>query len=662
MKNIEEIRMRIIHKIDSFLNLIFPDIKDNNHIVSVLESYYSYGSQKPKVIIEKGFVIIDIDIKSIASQEMDFKKAISFCEKGKFAEAKPLLENLIKQNPTISEYHRILGQILSDEGEGEEAINCLIDALRWDSENAYALIMMGNIFAKFKNDIGTAMKYYDQALIAKPDDNITINNIGANLLQQNKYEEAKKYFHKALSLDDKYPNTYYALALIANEEGDLNTAFDCFIQTAKYSKKNDFFYKKGVEGAYQIANKIFQENNGKNIFRKYRVILEEKGGVEIDIVKDESIPTAAKIEFAENHNKEKHLIKFKDAVPAYEHLIMHELVHLDFVLEAQEEENNLLFTSTQQHKNKFLKTIEPSLNKLKQRGISNEGINNYSSSLFDGINSQIFNAPLDLFIENYLYLEYPDLRPYQFVSLLNLVQDGLKAVTDKQVLELTPKEVVSKTKIYNLVGALQFRELYSIDFIDEYRATKIELDTANKFYQEYQEYKVDRKPAEEYELVQHWAEDLKLDDYFELIGENQFRKRSNIDDFIDSIEKDPFGINEKDPVKEQKMNAFLENQKEIGINMAVVMFMVGALEFFESKSKDEIKKIALEIAMQGTQGYDPNVKNYKLNSIANKSFSGFQILAYYYVSWAIAIPEMLSQLQLPFDKEYEIASTMYNKK
>ena len=39
-----------------------------------------------------------------------------------------------------------MGQILSDEGDQEEAINCLIDAPRWDSKNGYALLMMGNIF------------------------------------------------------------------------------------------------------------------------------------------------------------------------------------------------------------------------------------------------------------------------------------------------------------------------------------------------------------------------------------------------------------------------------------------------------------------------------------------------------------------------------------
>ena len=131
---------------------------------------------------------------------------------------------------------------------------------------------------------------------------------------------------------------------------------------------------------------------------------------------------------------------------------------------------------------------------------------------------------------------------------------------------------------------------------------------------------------------------------------------------MDSIEKDPFGIDEKDPVKEQKMKTFFENQKEIGLNMAVVMFMIGAIEFFKTKSKDEIKKIAFEIAMQGAHGYDPNVKNYKLSSIVNKSFSGYEILAYYYVSWAIAIPEALSELNLPFDEEYKLATENYKTK
>ena len=48
----------------------------------------------------------------------------------------------------------------------------------------------------------------------------------------------------------------------------------------------------------------------------------------------------------------------------------------------------------------------------------------------------------------------------------------------------------------------------------------------------------------------------------------------------------------------------------------------------------------------------------KWDMIPRHLFSGYQILAYYYVMWKVAIPEMVASLQLPFEKEYELAKTM----
>src|SRR5690606_10068220 len=135
--------------------------------------------------------------------------------------------------------------------------------------------------------------------------------------------------------------------------------------------------------------------------------------------------------------------------------IMHELVHLDFVLDARNEEINLLFTSTQQHKNLFIKSIDTTLKSLSKRGMPEKVIIEYCDDLFNGLNSQIYNAPIDLFIEDFLNKEYPELRPFQFVSLLNILQDSIKAVTDKNVVNLAPNEIISKSKIYNLVSAFQ---------------------------------------------------------------------------------------------------------------------------------------------------------------------------------------------------------------
>ena len=89
--------------------------------------------------------------------------------------------------------------------------------------------------------------------------------------------------------------------------------------------------------------------------------------------------------------------------------------------------------------------------------------------------------------------------------------------------------------------------------------------------------------------------------------------------------------------------------------MAVTMFMVDAIRFFRELSELDIKKIALEIAILGTKGINPDTKDYRIQSIEQKVFSGYHLLAYYYVSWSLAMPEMLEKLQLPFDKEYETA-------
>ncbi len=77
---------------------------------------------------------------------------------------------------------------------------------------------------------------------------------------------------------------------------------------------------------------------------------------------------------------------------------------------------------------------------------------------------------------------------------------------------------------------------------------------------------------------------------------------------------------------------------------------------FINQPPDEIKKIAFEIATIGMGGIDPNKEHgYEIPSIPASKFSGYKTLAYYYVRWALSMPEMLKSLQMPFDTEYELA-------
>ena len=653
--------MQIIHQINDFLYTIFPDLLGASElkIKDTIQKYYTYGPFVPKITLNNDLVIIDVDTETIQTQDADYNKTVALCEKGHFEEARIILEKLIQINPSNSEFHRILGQILSEQGNQDEAINALIDSLRWNSSNAWGLLMMGNIFAKHKKDLKTALIYYDQAILANKADHISLANIAYLLFQDDKPEEAKKYAREAIKIKENYPNTHFILSLIAEKENDLHSSFYSTVQAIKFSTQKDALYQNAVKQAFETANKIAGDFDGKKIFFTYRSQLEAESGTEIEILADDQIKTAAKVEIAERYNRDKHMIKYKSTYPAVEHLVMHELVHLDFINQARKRNENQVFISTQQNKNNFIESILPAIDNLKTKIADQTTIDFFIESVFSGLNLQTYNTPIDIFIEELLYKEYAELRPFQFLSLFGLLQEAIKAVTDERILDIAPQSVISKTKTFSLINAMQFKELFGIDTIQEFKPTLAELALAATFYQEFIKYREDRKPGEEYELVKHWAQDLGLDSFFELESEAKFETKNNIEDFLTKLQQDPFGLEEpEDPFQKREMEKFQKHQEEIGTNMAIVMFMVEALKHFKEKEASDIKQSAFELAMLGTQGIDPNKKDYIISSINNKRFSGNQVLAFYYVSWALAMPEQVQHLGLDFGKEFEMAKKL----
>ena len=153
--------------------------------------------------------------------------ALDLCNKNKFDEALPILEEITKTDPQNSEAWRILAQIhWNHMHEPDKAYDELIEALKLDSKNIWALVLMGNLLTKEKNDVEHAKQYYDKVLEYHPDNAIAINNIGATFMERKDYERALPYMEKALSIDDSYANSYYGLALCYYKLGKVNEAFE----------------------------------------------------------------------------------------------------------------------------------------------------------------------------------------------------------------------------------------------------------------------------------------------------------------------------------------------------------------------------------------------------------------------------------------------------
>lgn len=362
--------MTIYHKVNDFLYSLFPQTEgfgqDPAHLTEYLTDYYTYGPYRPKVTIADDVVTVQIDTQAIGSQQGEYNKVLNMCQQGQFQQALPRLRKLIAQNPTVSEYHRVLGQSLSQSGDQDAAIDALNDALRWDPRNGYALIMLGNIYARTKNDITTANKFYDQALAVNPQDFIAINNIGGNLMQLGRVQEAQRYFEIAPEINPDYPNVLYALAMTRQQQRDYTTAFDFACCALRNASAGDPIRKASLALVMQKAQQQASNTNTFALADEYQERIEEATGKEIRVDSDEFIPTAAKLEIAENYGRAYHQVKFKPSYPAVDHLVMHEMVHLDFVVQARKEGNNLLFTSSGAGKQAFIKSALPQLKNWKK--------------------------------------------------------------------------------------------------------------------------------------------------------------------------------------------------------------------------------------------------------------------------------------------------------
>jgi tetratricopeptide (TPR) repeat protein len=224
--------------------------------ISELSKSLSYNSFIPTISVDDDSVTIDIEAPNPALHATDFRKAAALCEKGRYAEAKPILQRLIQQNPTNSETHRMLGQLLSDGGDQEAALSALINALRWNPANTHALLMAENIVAQYHRDLPTALRFYDQALRVKPDDYLTAANAGYLLYQAEKTEQAKHYLHKALEIEPNYANALFTIGLVNEREGDFQATFTHFSGVLKALKTHESLYQNAVKQTFESANKV----------------------------------------------------------------------------------------------------------------------------------------------------------------------------------------------------------------------------------------------------------------------------------------------------------------------------------------------------------------------------------------------------------------------
>ena len=599
--------------------------------------------------------------------ESKLQMALDLCNKSKFNEALPLLEEIVKDEPQNSEAWRTIAQIhWLYNHEPDKAYDELIESLRCDPKNIWALVLMGNLLTKEMNDTEHAKVYYDKVLEYYPDNAIAINNIGATYMESKDYEGALPYLKRAIEINDTYANSYYGLGLCYYKLGRYEEAFEiCHKGALKSSDRpeNPAVREELIKLYVTVAKEYADKTNYINVWKGIKDDLETVDNVNIRFVEDKSLNVHAKMEYAPLHAAKEHIIRYNPDKDFVDHLFIHEMMHLRMNQQATKANRGKAVVSSEKTRNAFKKRYLGFMKK-KHSHVPTSELDKVINGLADGLGLQLMNCPLDLFVEHMIYTDYKIVRPIQLLSLFHMEQDNINAVKQAASNGFFPKEIVTANKVMNIVTSMHFKDIYGINLIGQYKPTKQEYDKAQDLYEEFKAYLNTYKAGDEYEMMEYFVQSFDMEDMVEITDESQvtagMKANISLEGDLKDLSGDAMSAEDVDVANAQ----FALNHQDgadPAETMMMSMYMLGAMEHFDTLEPQDVHRIALEIAMVGVTGIDPK-KKYSIKSLPGKEFGGYQFLAYYYVSWARAIPEKLDALGLPFSKAYESALSMYNAK
>lgn len=440
----------------------------SSEAVERLISLYSFLGNDVSVALDDAMALIRADAESDldAQGQRLLDQALSDANRGRYQQAVSRLEQVLERAAANVVARRNLGMAHLEIGEVEKAEELVRQTLRLDPDDAWSWLLMGNIYLQHRDDPESASEFYRQAASADPDDPYLLSNLGALHAQQGEIEQAREYFKRAIASAPTYPNSYFNLAVLEDREGNAGAAVEILDALFDSYQEEDARNKQVNENARELYRKA-QIDVARSeydvlmaLVRERRTELEEVGGVEIELVQDDSLTVSARTQIAWHHGHRNHVVRYKGANRAVTpHLLAHELEHILMEHEARQQERNRFFTTNNQTMAEARSALSSDIYKLR-RSMPQEVVDDYVESLLRGFADRLFNMPLDMVIETRLYEQTPGLRSSQFTSLDEAFRTGVHGLKDPETRRLTPRFVYNATMAMEAAYAMFIDDLW----------------------------------------------------------------------------------------------------------------------------------------------------------------------------------------------------------
>jgi len=153
----------------------------------------------------------------------DLEHAVKLCKNRKFAEALPLLENLIGNDPRNENILYNLGMCYSELGKLDESIKTLQYCVKIQPAFPNAYVALGYALGE-KGVLQAAIDNLQIALSIDPENKYAYRNLGGTFMKLDEQEKAIECFEKGHSIDSEDPSLTWNLAFAYKSVGRFDDA------------------------------------------------------------------------------------------------------------------------------------------------------------------------------------------------------------------------------------------------------------------------------------------------------------------------------------------------------------------------------------------------------------------------------------------------------
>ena len=144
---------------------------------------------------------------------MNIEKILENIKKKNFSKALSGIEKLLIENPNLEQNVNLKGVILANLDQVIEARKCWFNAIKINNSYFDPIYNLGDSYLK-KREYDEALKYFIKASELQPKNFIVHFRIGYLFMQKQKWDKALFYFSKSKELNNKFPKTFFNMAII----------------------------------------------------------------------------------------------------------------------------------------------------------------------------------------------------------------------------------------------------------------------------------------------------------------------------------------------------------------------------------------------------------------------------------------------------------------